>query len=70
MALALSLVVSSVTAVTTLGITGDLPWQQHRAASALPSASPRYVEFKEARQDALELQMGQLYSPTPFQEAP
>jgi hypothetical protein len=61
MALTLSLVVSSLTAMTTLSITGDLPWQQHSTASALPHPSPRYVERKEARQEALELQAGKLY---------
>jgi hypothetical protein len=61
MALTLSLVVSAMTFATTLEITGDLPWQQESTVSALPSASQRFFEHKELRQEAIELQASKLY---------
>jgi hypothetical protein len=65
-ALAWTIAISALTAVTTLGITGDLPGQRDGAASA-PSiqadqgtAMAQVAARKEARQELLELQASAL----------
>ncbi len=73
-ALAWTLAVSALTAVTTLGITGDLPGQRDGASSApsvqadLGTETAQVATRKEARQEALELQASTLATQVALQQ--